>query len=172
MYAAMQYRVATTSGPTPSAAQIAEMAAKNMIWVPAKGSVRGHWETKRSTRPGAPTVTVRHTSVASMTPAQLAARKERFASLKYRKQCAETGMPGELVVSCVEGLQAGVPMEEVMAALQAQAGAAEAAAEAASAAPAVAPVGPEVKPKSKVLLYGGLAAGGALVLFLVLRKKR
>jgi hypothetical protein len=165
----MAYATKTmTAGPTPSAAQIAEMAAKNMVWVPATSSVRGHWETKKAV--GGPTVTVRHTRVADMTPEQIAARKKQFALLKHKRTCQATGMPAELVNACAEGLQAGVPMDQVMAALQEQHEAAQAAAQAASAAP----IAPQAvaKPKSKVLLYGGLAAGGALVLFLVLRKKR
>ena len=174
---AMLARIATTtavkSAPTPSAAQIAEMSAKNMIWVPATSSARGHWETRRSTtRTGAVRVTATRDS--DMTPAQQRERKKRFERMALAKKCKATGMPEGLVKDCVEGLQAGVSMDKVMSTLQEQAGAAQAAAAAASAVPAAAPVGPvaSAKPKSRVLLYGGIAAVGILGLFLVLRKKR
>jgi hypothetical protein len=112
-----------------------------------------------------------------MTPAQLAARKKMFAGLLLRKKCQATGMPAGVVADCVEGLQAGVSMDKVLSTLQEQAGAAEAAAAAASVAPVAAQLAPAVavavaKPKSRLLLYGGIAAVGAVGLFLVLRKKK
>jgi len=73
------------------------------------------------------------------------------------QQCAATGMPPELIPSCVEGLLAGVPIDEVIAALQEQ----SAIEEGGGAAPG----------GSNLLLYGGIAAAG-LVAFLFLRKKK
>ena len=92
----------------------------------------------------------------------------------HSKTCSDTGMPAHLVTSCVKKLQAGMSLKNVMATLQEQQEAVDAAAEAASAAPAGAPVGPVVgKPNTKkILIIGGIAAGGALALFLLLRKKK
>jgi hypothetical protein len=155
-----KYSVLTPT--TPTAAQIAEMAAKNMVWVPASGSVRGHWETKKSATP----FTVKVKRRLDWTPAEAEAHRARITNLAllkaHTKTCADTGMPAELVPLCVEGLMAGASMDEIIARLQEAGVPPEVAAEAAAVATA---------PSRKLLLYGGIGAAG-LVLLLLLRKRK
>jgi P2-related tail formation protein len=109
--------------------------------------------------------------------AHLAILREK--QLKDRlKKCRDTGMPEELVAECVKLLKLGVPMSKVMTQLQSEAAAAQAAAQSASvqsaAQSAVVPVVAVAKTRNtkKMLIIGGVAAGGALALFLLLRKNR
>ena len=107
-------------------------------------------------------------------PMMFTAMRATMYKPNHAKACTDTGMPAEMVTECVKLLKLGVPMSKVMPALQSQHAAAQAAAEAASASSAAAPVGPAVKPDNtkKMLIIGGVAVGGALALFLILRKKR
>lgn len=157
-----------TSTVTPSAAQKAAMGAKGMIWVPAKGSVRGHWERKRSTT-STRTVTVRHTPASAMSPQQLAERKQMFQGLQLRNKCKATGMPAEFLEMCAQGLKEGASLEQVNEAIHAQA-AAQAQAQAPAAQPGIAPVAPPKKKFPTLLVVA--AGGGLLAVFLLLRRKR
>lgn len=138
----------------------------NAEWIPATATVGGHWQTKRS--PAAPrvAVTVRRRPA---TPAELAAGRIGF---KRTQDCRATGMPSEMVRQCVRGLAAGIPLEDVVAELQGRPTAAQIAAEAASAGPITAPAPVAEKPKSRLLLYGGVAAAGLVVLYLVTKRRR
>lgn len=157
------YKMATVKAVTPSAAQIAEMAAKNMIWVPASGSIRGHWETKKATGGRRATVTVRR--VQDMSPQEQADRKARFQMMA---KCKATGMPSQFIGMCVEGLKAGASLEEVNAAILAQA---EAAAAQQADPGGISPAAVPLKKKFPTVLV--LAAGGGLLaVLLLLRRKK